>query len=110
MQAVACVPAWDVRPWLLYTEAEIPRPMEHRDPPSSGELTMLLRAWSDGDEQAFDQVVPLVYGELHRMALRSLAGERSPSLQATALVNEVCVRLLGWDQVRWENRRHFFAV
>ena len=84
--------------------------MEHRDPPSSGELTTLLRAWSDGDESAFDRVVPLVYGELHRMALRSLAGERSPSLQATALVNEVCVRLLGWDEVRWQNRRHFFAV
>jgi RNA polymerase sigma-70 factor (ECF subfamily) len=84
--------------------------MEHRDPLSSGELTTLLRAWSNGDERAFEQVVPLVYGELHRMALRSLAGERSPSLQATALVNEVCVRLLGWDQVRWENRRHFFAV
>jgi RNA polymerase sigma-70 factor (ECF subfamily) len=84
--------------------------MAHHGLPSSGELTALLQAWSDGDERAFDQVVPLVYGELHRMALRSLAGERSPSLQATALVNEVCVRLLGWDQVRWENRRHFFAA
>jgi RNA polymerase sigma-70 factor (ECF subfamily) len=84
--------------------------MELHDPLSSGDLTNLLRAWSEGDEGAFEQVVPLVYGELHRMALRSLAGERSPSLQATALVNEVCVRLLGWDQVRWENRRHFFAV
>ena len=84
--------------------------MEQHGPPSSGELTALLRAWSEGDERAFDQVVPLVYGELHRMALRSLAGERSPSLQATALVNEVCVRLLGWDEVRWQNRRHFFAV
>lgn len=84
--------------------------MEPRDPPSSGELTTLLRAWSEGDEHAFEQVIPLVYGELHRMALRSLAGERSPSLQATALVNEVCVRLIGWDEVRWENRRHFFAV
>lgn len=84
--------------------------MEPHGPPSSGELTDLLRAWSEGDESAFEQVVPLVYDELHRMALRSLAGERSPSLQATALVNEVCLRLLGWDQVRWENRRHFFGV
>jgi RNA polymerase sigma-70 factor (ECF subfamily) len=84
--------------------------MEHRAPLSSVELTTLLRAWSEGDEHAFEQVVPLVYGELHRMALHSLAGERSPSLQATALVNEVCVRLLGWDQVRWQNRRHFFSV
>jgi RNA polymerase sigma factor (TIGR02999 family) len=54
--------------------------------------------------------MPLVYDELHRMALRSLAGERAASLQATALVNEVCLRLLGWDQVRWQNRGHFFGV
>jgi RNA polymerase sigma-70 factor, ECF subfamily len=84
--------------------------MEHHGPPSSGELTALLRAWSDGDERAFERVIPLVYDELHRMALRSLAGERAVSLPATALVNEVCVRLLGWDQVRWENRRHFFGA
>jgi RNA polymerase sigma factor (TIGR02999 family) len=77
---------------------------------SPSELTGLLRAWSDGDERAFDQVAPLVYEELHRMALRALAGERAPSLQATALVNEVFVRLLGWDQTRWANRRHFFGV
>jgi RNA polymerase sigma-70 factor (ECF subfamily) len=84
--------------------------MTYDSPRSPGDLTGLLRAWSDGDERAFEQVVPLVYAELHRMALRSLAGERAPSLQATALVNDVCVRLLGWDQVRWENRRHFFSV
>jgi RNA polymerase sigma-70 factor (ECF subfamily) len=70
----------------------------------------LLRAWSDGDEHAFEQVIPLVYEELHRMALCSLAGERAVSLPATALVNEVFLRLLGWDQVRWENRRHFFGA
>src|SRR6188474_3132062 len=83
------------------------------DPPGRvppGQLTDLLRAWSDGDQRALEQVVPLVYDELHRMALRSLAGERAASLQATALVNEVCLRLLGWDQVRWQNRGHFFGV
>lgn len=84
--------------------------MEQPDRASPSQLTDLLRAWSDGHTQAFDQVVPLVYDELHRMALRSLAGERRPSLQATALVNEVCLRLLGWDQVRWQNRGHFFGV
>lgn len=84
--------------------------MQPPGPAPSGELTRLLRAWSDGDQRAFDEVMPLVYDELHRMALRSLAGERAPSLQATALVNEVCVRLLGWDNVRWQNRRHFFGV
>jgi RNA polymerase sigma factor (TIGR02999 family) len=56
-------------------------------------------------------LVPLVYGELHRMALRYLAGERANvTLQPTALVNEICLRLLGWDQARWQNRQHFFGV
>ena len=76
-----------------------------------GEITGLLRAWSNGDRSAFDKVMPLVYGELHRQAARYLAGERSvPSFQATALVNEVCLRLLGWEAVKWQNRSHFFAV
>jgi len=76
-----------------------------------GEVTTLLRAWSDGEADAFDRVLPLVYEELHRMAARYLVGERSTvSLQATALVNELCLRLLGWDPVRWQNRGHFFGV
>jgi RNA polymerase sigma factor (TIGR02999 family) len=79
--------------------------------PANGDITGLLRLWSDGNELAFERLVPLVYGELHRTALRYLAGERSDvSLQATELVNEVCLRLLGWDQVRWQNRGHFFGV
>ena len=78
---------------------------------AAGDVTGLLRLWSDGDELAFEQLIPLVYDELHRMALRYLTGERSTvSLQATALVNEVCLRLLGWDEVRWKNRGHFFGV
>jgi RNA polymerase sigma factor (TIGR02999 family) len=77
----------------------------------SGEVTEMLRAWSDGDADAFDRVLPLVYDELHRMAARYLAGERSSvSLQATGLVNELCLRLLGWDPVHWQNRGHFFGV
>ena len=76
-----------------------------------GDITNLLRVWRAGDNAAFEQLIPLVYEELHRMALRYLAGERSHhSLQATGLVNEVCVRLLGWDRARWENREHFFGV
>jgi RNA polymerase sigma factor (TIGR02999 family) len=75
------------------------------------DVTALLRIWNDGDEAAFDRLMPLVYGELHRMALGLLAGERSNvSLQATGLVNEVCLRLLGWDHARWQNRSHFFGV
>src|SRR4029434_9940625 len=77
----------------------------------SGEVTELLRAWSDGDADAFERVLPLVYDELHRIAARYLVGERSSiSLQPTALVNELCLRLLGWDAVRWQNRGHFLGV
>jgi len=76
-----------------------------------GEVTKLLRAWSDGETDAFERVLPLVYEELHRIAARYLVGERSSiSLQATALVNELCLRLLGWDPVPWQNRGHFFGV
>jgi len=75
------------------------------------EVTGLLRAWSGGDADAFERVLPLVYDELHRMAARYLAGERSSiSLQATALVNELCLRLLGWDPIHWQSRGHFFGV
>jgi RNA polymerase sigma factor (TIGR02999 family) len=81
------------------------------DRQDGGEVTQLLRAWSDGDADAFERVLPLVYEELHRMAARYLVGERSSiSLQSTALVNELCLRLLGWDPVRWQNRGHFFGV
>ena len=81
------------------------------DEREGGEVTMLLRAWSDGDADAFDRVLPLVYEELHRVAARYLVGERSSiSLQATALVNELCLRLLGWRSVPWQNRGHFIGV
>jgi RNA polymerase sigma factor (TIGR02999 family) len=85
--------------------------MGGRETVNRGEVTAWLRAWSDGDADAFERVVPLVYEELHRMAARYVAGERSDlTLQATALVNEVCLRLLGWEAIRWQNRRHFFGV
>ena len=82
-----------------------------RDAGDRGNVTELLSAWSAGDPDAFDRVMPLVFDELHRMAARYLAGERSDiSLQATGLVNEVCLRLLGWDRIHWQNRSHFFGV
>jgi RNA polymerase sigma factor (TIGR02999 family) len=85
--------------------------MEPSQQSGGGDVTGLLRLWSGGDDSAFERLIPLVYEELHRMALRYLAGERShASLQATALVNEICLRLLGWDQARWQNRQHFFGV
>ena len=85
--------------------------MERFEPSAGEDVTGLLHLWRDGDERAFERLIPLVYEELHRMALRYLAGERShASLQPTGLVNEVCLRLLGWDQARWQNRQHFFGV
>jgi RNA polymerase sigma factor (TIGR02999 family) len=85
--------------------------MQSSERPAAGDVTTLLRLWSGGDEGAFERLLPVVYDELHRMALRYLAGERScGSMQATGLVNEVCLRLLGWDQARWQNRQHFFGV
>lgn len=85
--------------------------MEPFPQPARGDVTSLLRLWRDGDEGAFERLIPLVYDELHRMALRYMAGERSnASLQATGLVNEVCLRLLGWNQARWQSREHFFGV
>lgn len=88
-----------------------PGAMSQSDERPHGELTTLLRGWSDGDAEAFERVLPLVYDELHRIAARYVAGERSAiSLQPTALVNELCIRLLGWDPVRWQNRGHFYGV
>ena len=85
--------------------------MSESQPSAGGEITNLLHVWRQGTDEAFGQLIPLVYDELHRMALRYLAGERAHhSLQATGLVNEVCIRLLGWDQARWQNREHFFGV
>ena len=81
------------------------------DGTGAGEISTLLHGWSDGNVDAFERLVPLVYQELHRLAARTLNGDRTAtSLQATALVHEACVRLLGWDAVRWQDRGHFFGV
>jgi RNA polymerase sigma factor (TIGR02999 family) len=77
----------------------------------SQEITRLLIAWSDGDEQALDQLTPLVYEELHRLARGYMRGERPDHiLQTTALINEAFTRLVDWKHVRWKNRAHFFGV
>ena len=75
------------------------------------EVTALLLAWSEGDESALEQLVPLVYAELHERAGRYLKGERQDhTLRTTALVNEVYLRLINASKVRWQNRAHFLAV
>jgi RNA polymerase sigma-70 factor (ECF subfamily) len=81
------------------------------DLPSTPEITQMLRAWTAGDQQALEKLTPLVHRELHRVARRYMAGERSGhTLQTTALVNEVYLRLVDCGQVNWHDRAHFFAV
>ena len=83
----------------------------HQGDPSLGEISRLLRAWSDGDSGALDKLTPLVYEELRRLARRYMRRERAGhSLQTTALVNEAYMRLVDYKRMQWQNRAHFFAV
>jgi RNA polymerase sigma factor (TIGR02999 family) len=80
-------------------------------PSPSPEVTALLRAWRLGDEGALDQLAPIVYDELRRIARRQLRGERPDrSLQATALVHEAYLKLVDIREVDWQDRAHFFAM
>lgn len=80
-------------------------------PQSSSNVTELLRAWSDGDKAALDQLIPVVYDELRRQASRYLQRERpGHTLQTTGLVNEAYLRLVNQNNVRWQNRAHFFGI
>ena len=75
------------------------------------EVTQLLVAWGDGDQSALDQLMPLVYEELHRLAHRYMAQERPEhTLQTSALVNEAYVRLVDQRNVHWQNRAQFFGI
>jgi RNA polymerase sigma factor (TIGR02999 family) len=79
--------------------------------PARGDISALLRAWSDGDRRALDELAPIVYEELRRLARRYMKRERAGhSLQTTALVNEAYVRLVDYKHMQWQNRAHFFAV
>ena len=78
---------------------------------SSEEVTQLLVAWSDGNQAALDQLMPLIYRELRRLARRRLVAEKADNtLQTTALVHEAYLRLIGQKAVQWQNRAHFFAL
>jgi len=80
------------------------RPLPH-------DVTQLLVAWSNGDEAARDQLIPLVYEELHRLAHHYMNRERpGHTLQTSALVNEAFVRLVDQHDVHWQNRSHFFGI
>lgn len=79
--------------------------------PLPREISELLVDWSGGDREALDQIMPMVYDELRRMAHRYMAREGgAKTLQTTALVNEVYLRLINEKGMQWQNRSHFFAV
>lgn len=79
--------------------------------PAPADVTCLLKAWSDGQAQALEQLTPVVVDELRRIARRHLHAERGEhTLQATALVNEAYLRLIDVTGIRWEDRAHFFAI
>jgi len=79
------------------------------EPPS--DITKLLAAWTAGDQNALDRLVPLVYAELRRVAHNRLRHERpGQTLQPTALVHEAYVRLVRIRRIKWQNRAHFFAM
>jgi RNA polymerase sigma factor (TIGR02999 family) len=75
------------------------------------EITQLLMNWSQGDKDALDQLVALVYPELRRLAKRHMGRENSAhTLQTSALINEAYLKLVDQQNIRWQNRAHFFAV
>ena len=83
--------------------------MDGEAPP--GDVSAILRAWSDGDQRALDRLTPIVYDELRRLARRYMRRERpGHSLQTSALVNEAYMRLVDYKRMQWQNRAHFFAV
>ncbi|HEU4389143.1 MAG TPA: sigma-70 family RNA polymerase sigma factor [Blastocatellia bacterium] len=80
-------------------------------PPSTSEVTRLLKDWGSGDSAALDRLMPIVYGELRAVAARYLRRERQDhTLQPTALVNEAYLRLIDQKHVTWQNRAHFVGV
>lgn len=79
--------------------------------PSPSNVTQMLHDWSDGDREALDKLVPIVYEELRRQAARYLRRERpGHTLQTTALIHEAYIRLIDQKNVHWQNRAHFYAI
>lgn len=80
-------------------------------PESQGDVTLLLDQLREGNQEVVNRLMPLVYGELHRMAAAQMRREKAGhTLQATALVNEAYMRLAGEAEGKWQNRAHFFGI
>jgi RNA polymerase sigma factor (TIGR02999 family) len=85
--------------------------VQDAEPLDRGRISQLLADWANHDPAARDQLVPIVYGELRRLAHHYMRGERAGhTLETTALVNEAYVRLAGIDAMQWRDRAHFFAM
>lgn len=85
--------------------------MKQSDSEEKQNITQLLLAWKDGDKEVLNQLMPLVFDELHRQAARFLRRERADhTLQATALIHEVYIKFVDQRQANLENRTHFFAI
>lgn len=79
--------------------------------PNTLKITQLLKDWNDGNQTALDKLMPLVYDELRRQASRYLRNERpGHTLQTTALIHEAYLKLVGINEIEWQNRNHFFAI
>ncbi len=75
------------------------------------QITQLLAGWGRGDAAALDELTPLIYNELHRIAHRHMRRERpGHTLQTSALINEAYIRLIDQREARWQSRAHFFAI
>lgn len=97
--------------WLsvLNLKSKSYKPLMSTETPN--EVTELLQKWSLGDREALEELTPVIYDELHRIARRYMNRERDGhTLQTTALVNEAYMRLIDWKTAKWENRAHFFGV
>jgi len=99
-----------IDPGAAVQSAVIVEPTEPASIPVD-EISQLLCAWSDGDQLALDELTPIVYAELRRLAHRYMRRERAGhDLQTSALVNEAYIRLVDYKRMQWQNRAHFFAV
>lgn len=86
-------------------------PLSPMELPASRDITRLLQAWCQGDQRALEELTPFVHKELQRVAHRYMSGEpRGHTLQTSALINEVYVRLIDRGQMSWQNRTQFFAI
>ena len=87
------------------------RTPREQGPAGKHHVTTLLLHWTGGNRSALDELLPLVYDELRRLARRQMVGERvGHVLQPTALVNEAFLRLIDINQIQWRDRAHFFAM